>query len=140
MTYQMSHQWDTATPVSLHAHIIPMASGSASAKFDFAYAWINVGSEMPAANGWTSGSVTFNVTPDMQYKQKILSIGSITPTTQVESSILVLKVERPGSSDATDTYTTSKDHGTVSANIGVLSFDLHYQKSKAGTVSPYPEH
>lgn len=139
MTYQMSHQWDPTTAVSLHAHIVPMASGSGNAKFDFAYSWINVGSELPSSTGWTSGSVTFAATPDMQYKQKILSIASVTPTSQEESSILVLKVERPGSSDVTDTYSASKDHGTAAANIGVLSFDLHYQKSKAGTISPYPE-
>lgn len=140
MTYQLPHQWDISTAVSLHAHIVPMASGSGTAKFDFAYSWIKVDAEMPAANGWTSGSISFIVTPDMQYRQKILSIATVAPTDQDESSILVLKVERPGASNATDMYITNKDHGTTSANIGVLSFDLHYQKSKAGTILQLPDY
>ena len=139
MTYQLPHQWNSATAVNIHAHIVPMASGSGNAKFDFAYSWINVGSEFPAASGWISGSVTASFTPAHQYKQSIVSFGNFTPVDQRESSILILKVERPGSSDILDTYTTNKDHGTGAANIGILSFDMHYQKSKAGTVSPYPE-
>lgn len=138
MTYQLPHQWNSTTSVSVHAHVIPMASGSGNAKFDFAYSWINVGSEFPAASGWISGSVTASFTPVNQYKQGIISFGNFAPVNQRESSIMIFKVERPGS-DVLDTYSTNKDHGTAAANIGVLSFDMHYQKSKAGTITPYPE-
>lgn len=139
MTYQLPHQWNPSTSVSIHAHIIPMASGSGDAKFNFAYSWINVGESFPAASGWISGSVSASLTPAHQYKQSIVSFGSIAPTNQRESSILIFKAERPGSSDVSDTYATNKDHGTGAANIGILSFDMHYQKSKAGTISPFPE-
>lgn len=139
MTYQMSHQWDPTTGVTPHMHCFPMASGSGVVKFNYAYSWINVGSALPAAVGWVSGSVTESFDPSVQYLQKIVSFGTITPSDQRESSILVFKVERPGSSDAADTYSTGKDHGTAAANLGVIFFDLHYQKIKAGTVIPFPE-
>lgn len=139
MTYQMSHQWDPTTGVTPHMHCFPMAAGSGVVKFNYAYSWINVGSTLPAAAGWVSGSVSASFDPSMQYMQKIVSFGTIMPSDQRESSILVFKVERPGSSDAADTYTASKDHGTAAANLGVIFFDLHYQKIKAGTITPFPE-
>ena len=139
MTYQMSHQWDPSTAVRPHMHYLPMANGSGVLKFNYVYAWINTNTVLPAASGWTSGSVTASLDASSQYSHKVLGFGTITPTSQLESSVLVLKVERPGASDAADTYQTSKDHGTATANVGVLFFDLHYQKIKAGTVTPFPE-
>jgi hypothetical protein len=138
MSYQMSHQWDPTTAVRPHMYYFPMASGSGDVKFNYAYAWINVGDTLPSAIGWTSGSVSASLDPSMQYKQKVIGFGTLVPTNQVESSILVLKVERPAS-DSADTYSTNKDHQTPSANLGIIFFDLHYQKIKAGTSTPFPE-
>lgn len=141
MRYQMPHGWDPSTTVYPHMHMIPMASGSGVIKFNYAYSWtlVNNGT-LPAAVGWTSGSVSSSFTPDHQYQQRIMSFGAITaPSGSHESAVLVFKVVRPGASDATDTYDTTKDHGTASANVGVLFFDLHYQMIKAGTVTPFPE-
>jgi hypothetical protein len=53
--------------------------------------------------------------------------------------MLVFKVERPGQTDVGDTYDTGKDHGTAAANVWIFFFDLHFQKIKAGTVTPLPE-
>jgi hypothetical protein len=141
MRYQMPHGWDTTTDVHPHMHLIPMASGSGVVKMNYAYTWVlvNTGS-FPGASGWVSGSVTATYTPSEQYMQKILDFGQISPPANAhESAVLVFKVERPGASDASDTYQTSKDHGTTAANVGVMFFDLHYQQSKAGTPTQAPE-
>lgn len=139
MSYQMSHQWDPSTSIRPHMHCIPMASGSGNVKFNYVYSWCLVNSEMPAASGWITGSVTASFTPADQYKQRVVSFGTIAPTSgSQESVVFVLKVERPGASDAADTYITDKVGGTGAANLGVLFFDLHYQKIKAGTAAEYP--
>jgi hypothetical protein len=71
-------------------------------------------------------------TPALQYNHVTLPLGSITPiTSSDEAALLVLKLER---SAGTDTYLTSKDHGTPSANVGLLKFDLAVQLNKAGTI------
>ncbi len=141
MTYQMPHTWDNTTSIRPHMHLIPMASGSGDVKMDYVYSWSIVGSgTLPAAAGWISGSVTASYTPADQYVQRVMSFGTIVPPANAgDSSILVFKVERPGSSDAADTYQTNKTGGTTSANVGVLFFDLHYQKIKAGSVTEHPE-
>lgn len=139
MTFQMPHAWDTSTAIHPHAHVVPMSSGSGLVKLNYAYAWFNVSTEFPDSTGWTSGSVSASYTPADQFKQTIIDFGYLTPSIQRESSILVFKVERQGSSDVSDTYSTNKTGGTAAANLGILFFDLHYQKIKAGSVDEYPE-
>jgi len=139
MTYQLPHMWDVGTAVYPHMHYIAMASGSGNVVFDYAYSWVNVHSVLPAANGWISGSVSASLNPSHQYQQSALTFGEMLPDGNHESSIIVFKVERRGSTNASDTYSASKDHGTAAANVGVLFFDLHYQKIKAGTVTQFPE-
>lgn len=140
MRYQMTHQWDPTSAVQPHVHLIPMSSGSGVVKFDYAYSWCNVNGVLPSASGWVSGSVSASYTPADQYKQKVIGFGTLTPPSgSHESAMLIFKVERPGSSDTSDTYSTAKDHGTASANVAILFFDLHFQKSKAGTKTPFPE-
>lgn len=139
MTYQMPHSWDPTTAVRPHMHMIPMASGSGIVNFNFAYSWLKVNSgTLGAGSTWITGSLTSSLTPSDQYMQKIASFDVITPPSgAVESILLVFKVER--STTASDTYSTGKDHGTAAANVGILYFDLHFQKIKAGTVIPFPE-
>ena len=135
MTYQMPHQWDSSTAVYPHMHYLPMSSGSGVVKFNYAYSWVDIGDSFPPSSGWTSGSITVSLTPASQYVSSMLTFGACQPVSQSESSIMVFKVERPGQTDPADTYETSKDHQTAAANLGILSFDLHYQKNKAGTVT-----
>lgn len=138
MTYQLPHQWDPSTAVRPHMHLIPMASGSGVVSMLYAYAWCNERDVLPGASGWTSGSVTASYTPAHQYTHQTLSFGTVVPPSGAfESCVLVFKVERDAS--VADTYSTNKTGGTGAANVGVLFFDLHYQKIKAGTISEFPE-
>lgn len=140
MSYQMSHQWDNSTNVKPHMHYIPMSAGSGVLKFDYAYSWSMVGGALSGSTGWTSGSISASLAEADQFNQKVISFGTLTPPIGAgDSALLFVKVQRPGASDAADTYQTSKDHGTAAANVGVLFFDLHYRKIKAGSVNEFPE-
>lgn len=140
MAYQMPHGWDPTTSVHPHMHCIPMGSGSGVVKLNYAYTWTGDHGEFMAASGWTSGSITASYDPSHQHIQDVIIFGEVAPRSgSYESDILLFKVERPGSSDATDTYTAGKSTGTAAANLGVLFFDFHYQKIKAGTVNQRPE-
>lgn len=138
MTFQMPHEWDPTTAVHPHMHVIPMSSGSGVVSMNYAYAWCDDHSALPAASGWTSGSASASYTPADQFVQNTISFGYLVPPPGTfESALLVFKVERDTS--VADTYSTNKTGGTTSANLGVLFFDLHYQKIKAGTVTEFPE-
>lgn len=137
--FQMPHSWDPLTNVRPHMHVIPCASGSGVVKFNYAYTWSLVHGGFSGSAGWISGSVTASYTPANQYNQEIISLGTIPPPAgSEESAMLVFKIERPGASDAADTYTASKPDGTAAANLGILFIDLHHQKIKAGTTVEFP--
>lgn len=139
MTYQMSHEWD-ATGVYPHMHWVPMASGSGNAIFEYSYSWWSVSGTLGPVSSWTKGYVTASIDPSMQYKHFVTNFGGeITPPVGAkESSFLVFTVSRLGSTSNDDTYQASKDHGTNSANIGIIYFDLHYRRGKSGTKNPLP--
>lgn len=131
MTYQMPHGWNTTTEVRPHMHMIPMGNAAGSASFDFSFTWANLDEMFSGSTGWTSGSATFPLSAIDQYSHKKINFGAILPNANAKpSTILVFKVERNSS---VDTYESAKDHGTASANIAILEFDLHYQQLKAGT-------
>lgn len=130
VVWQLPHGWNRGS-VRPHMHMIPMAAGAGTARFNWAYAWTNIGSEFVGASGWTSGSTSISLTVDDQYKHKIINFSNVpAPVGAGNSSILVFKMERD---PATDTYTTGKSGGTASANLGILDLDLHYQQSRIGS-------
>jgi len=106
---------------------------------EYSYAWSIIhNGTLPAGSGWITGSVSSSYTPSDQYMQRVITFGEVDPPDGAgDSAILVVKVSRPTSIE--DTYSSSKDHGTAAANLGILFFDLHYQKIKAGSISQYPE-
>jgi len=121
--------------------MLPAADPAATevASFDGYYTWSRVaGAAIPALASWTPWSATVSVDPGDVYVQKIMSVGLITPPAwAVESTIFLLYVRRFGT-DASDTYDTNKDHGTVAANLGILSADLHYQIERAASEIEFP--
>lgn len=137
MVYQMPHEWNNGA-IRPHMHCIPMASGSGTVALDYAFTWSRVGGQLSGSAGWTSGSMTHSFTPADQYNQTIVNFGLHTPPAgcAVDSVIFVIKVER---NTTDDSYETDKDHGTPAANLALVSFDLHYQKSKAGSTTEAPE-
>ena len=138
--FQIDHTWRYDLPVVPHLHILPLADPVAPqvAYFDAYYAWSRpeyAAQAVPAVSGWTWVKIPVTIDPGDVYKQKFVSLGTVAPPSWVrESSILLVFVRRLGTSPS-DTYTTGKDHGLASANIGLLSADVHFRRNKTGTLT-----
>lgn len=141
-TLQTSHRWDRTTSLYFHLHIVPMADPVSAQviRFDGAYAWAHYGQIVPANAAWTAiTAVSHTVNPGDLRVPAIVALVTIPSGTALESDILMIRVRRPGSADATDTYTTSKPgSGTAAANVCILYGDAHYQVVKAGTATEIP--
>jgi hypothetical protein len=99
------------------------------------------GQAVPLNTGWTTFAVPHTVNPGDILKPTILPLFSTTPTGAKESDFLVVVLTRPGSSDAADTYTTSKaSAGTQAANLCLIGCDAHFQTkpTKSGTNTELP--
>lgn len=139
--FQFPHAWVPGTKVRPHLHVLPLADPVAAQniRFNGQYAWVSGTLVLPANATWTQFVIDVTVNPGDVYHEKFAIVGDITPPAgATESSILVLYVRRNGTNLA-DTYTTAKDHATAQANVGLLSVDVHYQKSKLGTQTDTPE-
>jgi hypothetical protein len=141
LRYQFSHEWDYTTDIFPHLHILPMADPAApeSIRFSGAYAWTRpFNAAIPAVAGWTTFQIDVAVPPGSVYVQRIAPIGAVTPPAWVrESSLFLWHVKREGTNVA-DTYDTDKDHGLGSANLGLLSADIHFQHNKHATTTAIP--
>jgi len=141
--YQFSHEWDRSS-VRLHAHVIPVATwvpgpATKDVYWEIAYAWSDDGQLVASPAGWTTVNATLTLTPSDQYKRKYCALATIAPTgNSKESSTLLVRVTRLGTSGS-DTYADNKtDPGLPQANLALEYFDVHYQKNKPGTVNEAP--
>jgi len=136
--YQMPHSWDPSTTVYPHIHVLSMASPATTevVLMEVSYSWANKNSVLPASSGWFGHTIEFQISASMLYQHKSMQLtsGGLTPPSGASSStMLLIKTKRLGTNPS-DTFTTSKDHGTAMANLGVLYSDLHFQKVVAGTL------
>jgi len=133
---QMPHEW-AGTDVEFHLHTIPMASGTGNVYWSGAYAFVNPDAALPAAASWTAISQTQSVAPADQYVRQIVELATCTaPVSAKHSAILSFRLARLGDNPS-DTYTTSKDHGTAAANLCIESYDVHYQRMLEGSMDEY---
>jgi hypothetical protein len=137
--YQMPHKWKYTTSVNPHLHVVPMADPALAqvAYFNGYYVWTNIDTtEIPDVGGWTMFAVEFTINPGDVFQQLRVPLGVFAPPPSArESSCLLLYMRRNGT-DPLDTYNANKVGGTVAANLGLLSADLHYQASWMGTPQP----
>lgn len=137
--YQMSHQWQPGTVVRPHVHVVPMADPAATQNVYIVgqYAWASPTRVLPANAGWTTFAITFAINPGDAFKVKVIDTTNatgITPPAGIdESDMLCVYFSRQGT-DPLDTYSTAKSGGTASANLGLVSFDCHYQGQKIGSL------
>jgi hypothetical protein len=136
LTFQMPHGWVVGSQVSPHIHIVPMANPAVTQAVYFtgSYAWSRIGSELPAAVGWTDFSATHNVGTTDAFTQSIVSLFSSSPSNMGLSAILNIVVRRDGT-DNNDTYNTSKSPGTGAANLCALSIDAHVMVNRPGSAN-----
>jgi len=131
----MSHRWQPGTTVRPHLHFIPLADPAAPQNIHFIgqYAWFGVDTLVPLNAGWTPFVVDVTVNPGGVNREVIAALPLIIPPpTMIESAILAVFWERNGT-NILDTYSTNKVGGTISANVGLVSADCHFQVAKEGT-------
>jgi hypothetical protein len=133
---QMPHTKKLGDAIDFHLHLVPMANGSGTVRFTWEYVWFNIGSEIPAATSWTSGSTEIALVAADQYKHRLHDIltSVAAPTGEGYSSIFLMRLIREGT-HANDDYTTGKDHGTAAANLGLVSVDAHIRHDRFGSIN-----
>lgn len=133
--FQMSHGYVPGTPVKFHMHVIPCGAGTGVVFFSYRYFVAKVGTVIPSLASWGSATQSKTFAPADLYQHAIIPSIEIPMVGMEESSIVLVTVARvPGS----DTYEGAKADGTASANVALLSADLHYQVGAAGTVNEFP--
>ncbi len=138
--YQMSHAWQPGTIVRPHVHTIPMVDPVATQNVYIVgqYAWLSTTRALPANASWTAFAVIVPINPGDAFVEKVIDTTDatgITPPADIEESdMLAVFFSRQGT-NVLDTYTTSKASGTAQANLGLVSFDCHFQIQKAGTLT-----
>lgn len=138
---QMPHTKQLGTNLtSLHLHALPGASVDGIVAYSCSYIWVNVGDEIPAISSWNSTDGTFIVSGSDKNQHKIYPIltNVLSPISESYSSLFLAKIIRNSTSDV-DTYTGSKDSGTVQANLGILYLDAHIKTWQDGSKNEYTD-
>ena len=133
-TLQFNHDWELDTQIDLHLHLLPMANGAGDAYFTYQYFFCPVNATAPAAASWTSDVLAIPLVAGDQYIHRVRDLIAHTPTSGTPSSIMMFRIIRE-STNILDTYATNKDHGTATANLGILYVDAHYRRNAPGTVT-----
>lgn len=131
-SWQMSHQWAGSTLAPIvrpHLHLMFPNSVSADTRWKFE---ANIGS--PNADfDHTYGSYTTIATitvanPENVKRHVLAGFGDLGLTGRAASTVIMWRISRLANSDGADTQTTT---------CSLVSLDLHYQKSRAGTETEY---
>lgn len=140
---QMPHDWDLGA-VEPHLHLIPAGDTPGNAVFSGVWAWSRIGTlGLPVLTGWTAFSVTVAIpaiTLNGDWVPVPVSLGLITPpaAAQGPSAFLHMRITRPGSSNALDTYGGDKPgSGTAAANLGFEGADYHVRHTGLLTAGLY---
>lgn len=143
-TYQLKHAWKRGTAAHLHAHYTPLATWTPGAAIKYvgwevSHYWAISDLEIPVATSWTVTPVQMPVLPTDQFKSLLFELIDFTPPTGAkESSLILVRIRRLGSTGVTDTYNDNKVGGTTAANLVVWDFDVHIQLDKPGTATMLP--
>lgn len=134
---RIAHRWLVDSTFKFHLHTIPMASTGGNCYFTYAYTFPAIGEEVPAIASWTTGTVAIPYVAGDQYIHKVSTIFTVSGLSgKTASSILWFHVVR-ATSNPLDTYSGNKDHGTATANLGVMYGDSHILVNRDGTVTEY---
>lgn len=117
-TVQLPHSYKPGSDINAHVHWSPTTTNTGNIVWGLEYTWQNIDS--------TFGNTTLITGTDTAdgtaYKHQLQSIGDISGTGYIESSMLVCRVYRDADNPA-DTY---------DADAALLEIDFHYQVEKFG--------
>jgi hypothetical protein len=136
--FQLDHWVDLLGQIRFHAHLIPMslpvAGVSDIVRFKYDYVFAPVNANVPRS-GWATNTINYTVPAADQYEHVVVPIFTANiPANTPASSFVLIRLMRPGATDAADTYSVDKaGPGTGRANLAILGADCHAQASRAGT-------
>lgn len=139
-SYQMPHDWVLGSTLRSHMHFIPhgTAGGDVVINGYYCFTGLNGGSTaLPQLSGWTSFRVVKTLVVGDMFKEQVISLPNIVPPSWASNSAhLHIFWQRPGSSDAGDTFESNNPGpGQVAANVQLVSFDTHYLRDgRLGTL------
>lgn len=142
--FQLNHFVRVPGVARFHIHVIPMSIPVAGVSdiVRWTYWWTIAGTGSGVviprnAATWTTATVSQTIATTAQYTHVAFSVVEIPiPEGTPASSMIIVRLQRPGAADAADTYTVNKatTGGTTgAANLAILAADLHVQVSRAGT-------
>ena len=126
-TLQLNHDYKEGTDIEPHIHVWFPAYAASTAEtniWSLSYSWGNI-----STNGLpTATTVTVTNTGVVQPNEhRVIAFPTITGSGKTISSILALTVQRTG----------TDGHDVYDDNIGLLGFDVHYQKDTEGSASQW---
>lgn len=140
LRFQMRHGWDFSA-VEPHFHVLCAGPSDGVLVLDGYYAWTHISGSpvLGPLSAWTPFRVTASLTAAMQWTERGISLGLITPPdpAKVNSANLWMFVRRPGAADPADTYQGTKPTGTGAANIGIVNIDAHVRVYRFGSANLY---
>jgi hypothetical protein len=128
-TVQIPHGYKEGSTLYPHIHWTT-ATGTPSGSnvvWGLEYSIITIGSNFPNTSTLTSNSVISTITISGTGQHLITPLGSISGTNIGISSVLVCRLYR-ATGDASDTFANE---------VGLLGFDLHYEKDTQGSRQEY---
>ncbi|MGL4809234.1 MAG: hypothetical protein ACRC4O_10865 [Giesbergeria sp.] len=140
LKFQMPHDWDPTQAIEPHLHVVGAAPTTGNVRIIGRYAWSHFGDlALPALSGWGTIDTTTQILDTEQWVPKAISLGQLSPPTlaQKPSAFLHLWIQRPGQSDALDTYDGNKPSGTAAANLGLEGLDCHVLRTGLATAGRY---
>jgi hypothetical protein len=123
-TVQLPHRYKPGTNLRPHVHWGPTTTGTGNVVWGLEYC---ISINDVASTNTTIITVT-DAAPGALLTQQIASFPEIVGTSMVESSLLNCRFFRKAA-DAADTY---------AADAVAMSFDVHFEVEKLGTVEEYP--
>ncbi|MGL4808490.1 MAG: hypothetical protein ACRC4O_07085 [Giesbergeria sp.] len=140
LKFQMPHDWDPTQAVEPHLHVVGAAPTTGNVRIIGRYAWSHVRDlALPELSGWGTIDTTTTILGTEQWLPIPITLATITPPAlaQKPSSFLHLWIQRPGQSDALDTYDGNKPSGTAAANLGLEGLDCHVLRTGLATAGRY---
>lgn len=124
---QMPHEWAIGDSIHPHVHWAKTTSAAGGVVWEFRYVIANIGETFGAYSAWEPCAYQVPDS-DLANKQALATFSFLDMTGFKESAMVLWQIRR-NTAAAADTY---------AGPARLLEFDIHYRKSRLGTVQEVP--